>query len=100
MTAVAEFREPAGRPRQPVRTHRVTDRTAPGKFLRSVWRIHFYSAIFAAPILIVMALTGLVIMYTEPITGLLYSGTTRVAAQGRVPVSLQTQQAAADRVAP
>ncbi len=80
--------------------HRVTDRTAPGKFLRSVWRIHFYSAIFAAPILVVMALSGLVIMYTEPITGLLYSDTTRVTPPGRAPLSLQAQQAAADRVAP
>jgi len=29
----------------------------------------FYSTILAAPILIVMALSGLVIMYAEPITG-------------------------------
>lgn len=100
MTTVAEFREPAGRPAQPVQTHRVTDRTAPGKFLRSVWRIHFYSAIFAAPILIVMALSGLVIMYTEPIQGLFSASTMRVDPHGRAPVDLQTQQAAADRVAP
>jgi uncharacterized iron-regulated membrane protein len=100
VTTAAEFTDGTIPPAQPQKIHRVTDRTAPGKFLRSVWRTHFYSAIFAAPILIVMALTGLVIMYTEPITGLLYSGTTRVAAQGRVPVSLQIQQAAADRVAP
>ncbi len=100
MTAVAEFTDGTVPPDQPVPEHRVTDRTAPGKFLRSVWRTHFYSAIFAAPILVVMALSGLVIMYTEPITGALYSDTTRVAAQGRAPLGLQAQQAAADRVAP
>jgi uncharacterized iron-regulated membrane protein len=100
VTTAAEFTGGAIPPAQPVKAHRVTDRTAPGKFLRSVWRTHFYSAIFAVPILIVMALSGLVIMYTEPISGLLHSGTTRVSAQGRVPVSLPAQQAAADRVVP
>ncbi len=99
MTTVAEFRG-AVPPDQPVTAHRVTDRTAPGKFLRSVWRIHFYSAIFAAPILIVLALSGLVIMYTEPIQGLLWDSTMRVDPHGRATVDLRIQQAAADRVAP
>lgn len=99
MTTVAELQGPTP-PAQPERVHRVTERTAPGKFLRSVWRTHFYSAIFAASILIVMALSGLVIMYTEPITGLLYAGSTRVAAEGRAPLSLQAQQTAAERIAP
>lgn len=88
MTAVAEFTDGTIPPTQPVKEHRVTDRTAPGKFLRSVWRTHFYSAIFATPILIVLALSGLVIMYTEPITGLLYSDTTRVAARGIVGMTM------------
>lgn len=100
MATVAGFTSGSVPPTPPVQVHRVTDRTAPGKFLRSVWRTHFYSAIFAAPILIMMALSGLVIMYTEPITGLLYGSSTRVAAQTRPPLSLQAQQAAADRVAP
>lgn len=100
MTSTAEFTSATVPPDQPVPAHRVTDRTAPGKFLRSVWRTHFYSAIFAAPILVVMALSGLVIMYTEPITGALHSDTTRVAAQGRSTLGLQAQQAAADQVAP
>lgn len=82
MTTVAEL-PGSTPPAQPEREHRITERTAPGKFLRSVWRTHFYSAIFAAPILIVMALSGLVIMYTEPITGLLNSATTRVSPEGR-----------------
>ncbi|HZS20357.1 MAG TPA: PepSY domain-containing protein [Pseudonocardiaceae bacterium] len=99
MAIATQFQGPTP-PAAPVRAHRVTDRTAPGKFLRSVWRTHFYSAIFAAPILIVMALSGLVIMYTEPITGLLYSKTTRVIADGHPPLSLQAQQVAADRAAP
>jgi hypothetical protein len=34
---------------------------------RAIWRTHFYSALIAAPVLIMLALTGLVILYTEPI---------------------------------
>jgi uncharacterized iron-regulated membrane protein len=34
---------------------------------RSLWRIHFYSGMFAMPFVVVMALTGLVILYTQPI---------------------------------
>jgi len=99
MTTAAEFQLPPP-PAPPVRAHRITDRTAPGRFLRSVWRIHFYSAVFAAPILIVLALSGLVIMYTEPITGLLYAKTTRVTAAGHAPLSLSAQQVVADQAAP
>lgn len=34
---------------------------------RSVWRIHFYAGMFAIPFLLLMAATGLVILYTTPI---------------------------------
>ena len=34
---------------------------------RAIWRTHFYSALIATPVLIMLALTGLVILYTEPI---------------------------------
>jgi len=34
---------------------------------RSVWRLHFYAGIFAAPVLVMFALTGLVILYAQPI---------------------------------
>lgn len=74
MAVAAEYAGGTPTPR-PVGTHQVTERTAPGKFLRTVWRTHFYAAIIAAPILALMAITGLVIMYTEPITGLLHPGT-------------------------
>ena len=99
MVSVAEFRQGKPVPR-PDGTHRVTDRTAAGQFLRTVWRTHFYAAIFATPILVLMAITGLVIMYTEPITGLLHPGTTRVAAHGQPALGLAAQQAKADAVAP
>ena len=65
-----------------------------------MWRTHFYSALFAAPILVVMCVTGLVIMYTEPIQGWLSSGATRVARAGHAPLGLSAQQVVADQVAP
>ena len=35
---------------------------------RTVWRTHFYAGVVAAPILLLLAITGLVILYTQPIT--------------------------------
>lgn len=37
---------------------------------RAVWRTHFYAGIFAMPFMVLMALTGLVILYTQPIQSL------------------------------
>ncbi|MFN7148561.1 MAG: PepSY-associated TM helix domain-containing protein [Microthrixaceae bacterium] len=34
---------------------------------RQVWRTHFYAGVFSVPIVVLLALTGLVILYTEPI---------------------------------
>jgi len=34
---------------------------------RGVWRLHFYSGLFAFPFILLMAVTGLVILYTQPI---------------------------------
>ncbi len=99
MATVTEY--PRGTPTpRPAGTHQVTERTASGKFLRTVWRTHFYAAIFAGPILLVMALSGLVIMYTEPITGLLRPDTTRVAVTGQPALGLSEQQLKADAAAP
>ncbi|MGD9793002.1 MAG: PepSY-associated TM helix domain-containing protein [Acidimicrobiia bacterium] len=35
---------------------------------RTIWRTHFYAGVFAAPFMVLMALTGLVILYSQPIT--------------------------------
>jgi uncharacterized iron-regulated membrane protein len=98
MAVVAQYADGTPTPR-PVGTHQVTERTASGKFLRTVWRTHFYAAIFAAPLLALMAITGLVIMYIEPITGLLHPGSTRVAAHAQPTLGLGQQQAQTDAVA-
>ncbi len=37
------------------------------RFWRSVWRIHFYAGMAVIPIVVTLAITGLLILYTEPI---------------------------------
>ncbi len=35
--------------------------------LRRIWRLHFWVGLFAAPVLVVLACTGLVILYSQPL---------------------------------
>ena len=35
--------------------------------LRRVWRLHFWIGLFAAPALIALACTGLIILYSQPL---------------------------------
>lgn len=37
---------------------------------RTLWRVHFYSGMIAMPFILLMAITGLVILYTQPIQDL------------------------------
>ena len=37
---------------------------------RSMWRVHFYAGLFAFPFILLMATTGLVILYTQPLQDL------------------------------
>ena len=60
---------------------------------RSIWRTHFYAGIFAAPILMLLALTGLVILYTEPIERAV-NGHLVTVTPGETAVSLDRQRAA------
>lgn len=96
MTAVIDELETGTDSRQ---VHQVTERTKAGRFVRSVWRVHFYAALFATPVLICLALSGLVIMYTDPIEGALYGDKTRVSAAGREALPLSAQREAADTAA-
>ena len=66
---------------------------------RSLWRTHFYAGVIAGPILVLFALTGLVILYTEPIQNAL-DGDVRTVAAGSETVSLDTQRAAVVRAHP
>jgi uncharacterized iron-regulated membrane protein len=44
-----------------------TDRSAASRRWRSLFRIHFYAGMFAMPFILLMAFSGLVILYTQPI---------------------------------
>jgi uncharacterized iron-regulated membrane protein len=60
---------------------------------RSVWRIHFYAGVFAMPFIVLMAVTGLVILYTQPIQDLSQRDV-RTVTVGEQRVSADDQAAA------
>jgi len=69
-------------------------RQAQGRGVRRIWRIHFYAALFSAPFLVLLALTGLVILYTAPISEALHRDLLVVQGTGPT-VPLERQRAAA-----
>lgn len=66
--------------------------------LRRIWRLHFWVGLFAAPALVLLACSGLVILYTQPLDLWLHRGLTVVSA-GPAAVSLDAQVAEAQRQA-
>ena len=65
----------------------------------SIWRSHFYAGIFAGPVLIWLALTGLVILYAGPLDNVLHKNLNYVPiASTQVPLSQQV--AAVEEAAP
>ncbi len=66
--------------------------------LRRIWRLHFWVGLFAAPALVLLACSGLVILYTQPLEEWLHRGLT-VVSPGPAAVSLDAQVAEAQRQA-
>ncbi len=66
--------------------------------LRRIWRLHFWVGLFAAPALVLLACSGLVILYNQPLDLWLHRGLTVVSA-GPAAVSLDAQVAEAQRQA-
>lgn len=66
---------------------------------RSIWRIHFYSGMFAMPFILLMAVTGLVILYTQPIEDLT-QGDVRKVDVGESQISYDDQVAAVEAAYP
>lgn len=62
--------------------------------LRRIWRLHFWVGLFGMPVLAVLACTGLVILYAEPIQSWLYRDLTTVP-HGVAAVPLDAQVATA-----
>lgn len=75
----------------PTETRAEADRAS--RRWRQVWRLHFYAGILSAPVIVLLALSGLVILYTQPINDLLDSDVRTVTAQGD-PLDYDTQAAA------
>jgi uncharacterized iron-regulated membrane protein len=65
--------------------------------LRRIFRIHFYAGVIAGPFLLLLSLTGLVILYTQPIQDLLHGDLLTVADQSaQVPLQQQVDAATRD----
>lgn len=62
--------------------------------LRRIWRLHFWVGLFAAPVLVVLACSGLVILYSQPLDTWLNRGLF-VVEQGTATVPLDEQVATA-----
>jgi uncharacterized iron-regulated membrane protein len=71
---------------QPNPTTDPDDRSATSRRWRSLFRIHFYAGMFAMPFILLMALSGLVILYTQPIQQLT-QGDLRAVSAGSSAIS-------------
>ncbi|WP_445165971.1 PepSY-associated TM helix domain-containing protein [Mycolicibacterium sp. Dal123E01] len=69
-------------------------RRADSAVLRRIWRLHFWVGLFAAPVLVVLACTGLIILYSQPLDVLLNRHLV-VVEQGPQTVPLDAQVATA-----
>lgn len=74
----------------------MSKRRADTAVLRRMWRLHFWVALFTAPVLIVLSLSGLVILYTGPIDSLLNRDLIHVS-EGAQTVPLDQQIATAEQ---
>ncbi len=70
------------------------ERRGQAAILRRIWRLHFWIGLFAAPALITLACTGLIILYTQPLDLWLNRGLTTVTSSASA-VSLDDQVATA-----
>ena len=72
---------------------------AAGRRWRTAWRIHFYAGVFALPFVALMAITGLVILYTQPIQDWT-EGDLRKVDVGSETVAYEEQVAAVEKAYP
>jgi uncharacterized iron-regulated membrane protein len=73
------------------------ERIERGRLLRRIWRMHFYAGAIAGPFLLLLSLTGLVILYTQPIQDALHGHLYKVPASAvSVPLQQQVDAAAAE----
>ena len=70
------------------------ERRGQAAVLRRIWRLHFWIGLFVAPALILLACTGLIILYTQPLDLWLHRDLT-VVSPSSASVSLDAQIATA-----
>lgn len=75
-------------------TTETSTRRGDAAVLRRIWRLHFWVGLFAAPVLVVLACSGLVILYSQPLDALL-NRHLLVVEQGPQTVPLDAQVATA-----
>jgi uncharacterized iron-regulated membrane protein len=74
------------------------ERRGQSAILRRIWRLHFWVGLFAAPTLVLLACTGLIILYTQPLDLLLHRDL-KVVSPASSTVSLDAQVATAQQQA-
>lgn len=71
-----------------------TNRRGDAAVLRRIWRLHFWVGLFAAPMLVILACSGLVILYSQPINDWL-NRDLFIVGEGTTTVPLDDQLATA-----
>jgi uncharacterized iron-regulated membrane protein len=70
------------------------------RFWRTVWRTHFYAGMFVIPFMVLLAITGTLILYDEPINDITDHHLTHVAVGDAPALPLDDQVAAAQAAHP
>ncbi len=82
---------------------------AASRMWRAIWRTHFYAGILSAPVLVVFAISGLVILYTDPIRSVVHRNLMTVSSSkpgdgvgsaGAVRRTLEEQRVAVEKAFP
>lgn len=57
--------------------------TRDGSFYRALWRWHFYAALLVIPFLLALSASGMLMLLSEPVDGLLQQELTQVSVEGK-----------------
>ena len=94
-TTYSDHSEERGRPTADM----ITDSDRASRRWRTIWRVHFYSGVLSVPFVLLMAVTGLVILYEQPIRDW-SQGTLRTVTDTGVWASFDQQEQAVEATYP
>ena len=72
-----------------------TSKAAAGRFYFAAWRWHFYTGLYVAPFLVMLAVTGLVMLWSATLYGRNGENTAVPVGEAAIAVSAQADAAAA-----